>query len=325
MKIAITGSIAWDHLMAFPGRFTDHIVPGRLDSLSLSFLVEEVALRPGGVAANIAFGLGSLGVPCVLVGCVGQDFDGYRQRLESRHVDTGPVRVSADHTTARFLCTTDAAHNQIASFCPGAMVESKHLRLGPVAERAGGLDLIVIGPNDPGAMLGHTEECRARRIAFAADPSQQLASLDEDAARSLVEGACCLFTNEYEHELLLRRTGWSHGNVLDRVGYWVTTFGRRGVRVERRGRAPVMVPAVTVASEADPTGVGDAFRAGFLWGLYWRVGVTRAAQVGCTLASFVLEHPGGQEYTLDRTCFSSRVAAAYGAEAAGEVEAKLRI
>ena len=324
MRIAVSGSIALDHLMVFPGQFTDQLLPERMDKVSLSFLVEELAVRPGGVAANIAFGLGSLGVPSVLVGAVGADFDGHRERLERRRVDTRSVHVSDSRQTARFLCTTDARQNQIASFCSGAMVEMRNVRLGPVVDGTGGLDLVVIGPSDPEAMLLHTRECRERRIPFIADPSQQLATLSGEAVRSLVDGATFLFTNEYEHDLLLSRTEWSRGTVLARVGVWITTLGERGARAEIAGRAPLVVPAVPVPSPVDPTGVGDAFRAGFLWGRYWRLGLERAMQAGCVLASIVLECPGGQEYTVDRASFSARAARVYGGEAAGEIEAKLR-
>ncbi|GHF70558.1 adenosine kinase [Amycolatopsis bartoniae] len=325
MKIAVSGSIALDHLMVFPGRFTDQFLPGRMDKVSLSFLVEELAVRPGGVAANIVYGLGSLGVPSVLIGSVGADFDGHRGRLEQRLVDTKSVHVSKSRQTARFLCTTDAAQNQIASFCSGAMVEMRDLPLGPVVDRTGGLDLVVVSPSDPRAMLAHTVECRERGIPFAADPSQQLANVGGDTARSLVDGATYLFTNEYEHDLLLNRTGWSHDELLARVGGWITTLGAGGAKAETSGRPPLTVPAVPVDEEVDPTGVGDAFRAGFLWGRYWRLGVARAMQAGCVLASMVLGSPGGQEYTVDRAGFSACAARVYGGEAAGEIESKLRV
>jgi adenosine kinase len=189
----------------------------------------------------------------------------------------------------------------------------------------GGLDLVVIAPSDPQTMLLHTHECRERGIPFIADPSQQLASLSGEAVRSLVDGAGYLFTNEYEHDLLLSRAEWSHDELLTKVGVWITTLGERGARAEIHHRPPLVVSAVPVGSPVDPTGVGDAFRAGFLWGRYWRLGLERAMQAGCALASIVLEHPGGQEYTVDRSGFSARVARIYGGEAAGEIEAKLRI
>ena len=201
MRIAVTGSIATDHLMTYPGRFSDSLVEGSLDKVSLSFLVEDLDIRRGGVAANICFGMAVLGLHPALVGAVGEDFTDYRSWLERHGVDTASVHVSEYLHTARFLCTTDEAHNQIASFYPGAMSEARGIELAPVADRLGGLDLVVVGPNDPEAMLRHTDECRSRGYRFAADPSQQLARMKPDEIRSLVDGATYLFTNEYEAAL----------------------------------------------------------------------------------------------------------------------------
>lgn len=325
MRVAVTGSIATDHLMVFPGRFADQFVADQLENVSLSFLVDQLDVRRGGVAANIAMGIARLGMRPILVGAVGADFDDYRSWLERHGVDTKSVQVSQTRHTARFLCTTDREQNQIASFYAGAMVEARTIELQAVADRTGVLDLVVIAPNDPEAMLRHTQECREHGIPFAADPSQQLASMSGPEVRDLVEGAALLFTNEYETSLLVRSTGWSTGDVLDRVGRWVTTHGARGVRIESRERNPLIVPAVPVKTEADPTGIGDAFRAGFLWGLHAKLNLERATQAGCTLAAIVLETVGTQEYELDRANFSSRVAKAYGGEAAAEIESKLRV
>ncbi len=325
MRIAVTGSIATDHLMVFPGKFADQFVADQLDRVSLSFLVDKLDIRRGGVAANIAFGLGSLGLTPVLVGAVGRDFDDYRSWLERHGVDTGSVHVSQTKHTSRFLCTTDQAQAQIASFYAGAMEEARDIELQAVAARVGALDLVIVAPNDPVAMVRHTEECRARGIPFAADPSQQLARMGGSEIRTLVDGATYLFTNEYETSLLLKETGWSEAEVLGRVGCWVKTYGPDGVRIESKEAEPLTVPAVRVVDEVDPTGVGDAFRAGFLWGLAEELGPERSAQVGCTLAAIVLETVGTQEYTLDRAEFSKRVATTYGNDAAAEIEAKLRV
>lgn len=325
MRIAVSGSIATDHLMMFPGKFADQFVDEQMDNVSLSFLVDELEIRKGGVAANIAFGLGSLGMYPVLVGAVGPDFDEYRTWLESHGVDTKSVHVSQKKHTARFTCTTDETQNQIASFYAGAMSEAVDVDLGPIADRTGGLDLVLVAPDDPDAMVKRTEECRAAGYPFAADPSQQLARMDGDAVRKLVEGAAYLFTNEYETALLKQGTGWSHDEVLDRVGSWVMTHGGDGVVIESKHHDPVKVDAVPDVQAGEPTGVGDAFRAGFLWGLDSKLTLERSAQVGCTLASIVLETVGTQEYTLDRSNLSDRVARAYGGDAAAEIESKLRV
>ena len=235
MRLAVTGSIATDHLMSFPGRFADSLVVEQLDKISLSFLVDDLQIRRGGIAANIAFGLGNLGLNPLLVGAVGQDWRDYESWLQRHGVDTTHVHVSEVAHTARFVCTTDADHAQMASFYAGAMTEARGIELGPIAARSGGLDLVVISPNDPEAMLRHTEECRDRGIPFVADPSQQLAWMDGDQIRQLVEGAAFLFTNAYEASMIEQKTGWTHRDVLDRVDVRVITRGKDGATVETRG------------------------------------------------------------------------------------------
>jgi adenosine kinase len=323
VRIAVTGSIATDHLMTFPGRFADSLLADKLDKVSLSFLVEDLDLRRGGVAANIAFGMGCLGLHPVLVGAVGPDFADYRSWLERHGVDCDSVHVSALRHTARFVCTTDADHNQIASFYAGAMSEAREIELGPVAQRLGGLDLVLIGANDPDAMVRHTDECRERAYPFAADPSQQLARMHREEIRRLIDGAAYLFTNEYEAALTEQKTGWSSGEILDRVDVRVTTLGPRGALVERKGDPTIHVICPVEERKADPTGVGDAFRAGFLSGVAWELSLERAAQIGCLLATHVIETVGTQEYDLSPGQFLARFATTYGDSAAADVEPHL--
>ncbi|MCQ4084224.1 carbohydrate kinase family protein [Streptomyces sp. RB6PN25] len=323
MRIAVTGSIATDHLMFFPGRFSEQLLADQLDRVSLSFLADRLEVRRGGVAANIAFGLGRLGQRPVLVGAAGVDFTEYERWLSGNGVDTASVYISRDHHTARFVCTTDADQNQIATFYAGAMSEARQIALAPVAERVGGLDLVVVSPNDPDAMLRHTDEARELGIPFAADPSQQLARLDGEQVRRLVDGARFLFTNEYESALLQERTGWTAQQVLARVGSWVTTRGADGVTIERDGEPSVTVPAVPTVKAEDPTGVGDAFRAGFLAGIAWSWTAERAAQLGCALATVVLESIGTQEYRLSAADLVARIDETHGGLVAREIEPHL--
>lgn len=317
MRIAVTGSVATDHLTVFPGRFTDQLIPDRLAHVSLSFLVDRLEVRRGGVAANIAYGLGRLGLDPLLVGAVGSDFAEYEVRLKEHGVDTGGVLVSAERHTARFMCTTDADNNQIAAFYAGAMSEARDIDLTRLSVPPEELGLVVVGPNDPAAMVRHTRQCRERDIPFAADPSQQLARLDGDEARELVDGARWLFTNAYEAALLQERTGWRDGDVLDRVGAWVTTLGAGGVRIRRAADGlDLTVPAVPGVPVADPTGVGDAFRAGFLAATDRGLPVTPAAHLGCALAALSLAAIGPQTYEPDRQSLLDHVARAYGPDAA---------
>ncbi|MQA27821.1 MAG: carbohydrate kinase family protein [Micromonosporaceae bacterium] len=323
MKIAVTGSIATDHLMHFPGKFGEQLLADQLDKVSLSFLVDDLVVRRGGIGANIAFGMAQLGLSPVLVGAVGMDFADYRSWLERHGVDCESVHVSEVAHTARFVCTTDDEMCQIASFYAGAMAEARSIELEPVAERFGGLDLVVISPNDPDAMLRHTEECRQRGYPFAADPSQQMARMPGEQISQLVDGAAYLFTNDYEKGLLESKTGMSDVEVLERVELRVTTLGGDGVEITGRDIAPIRVPVAAGVQPQDPTGVGDGFRAGFLSAVGWGLSLERSAQVGNLLAALILETVGTQEYAVGRDEFCKRLAESYGDEAADEVRDRL--
>lgn len=323
MRIAVAGSIATDHLTTFPGRFADQLVAEQLHTVSLSFLVDTLDIRRGGVAPNIAFGMGVLGLRPILVGAAGADFEEYRSWLERNGVDTESVHISETRHTARFMCTTDQDHNQIASFYTGAMAEARNIELKPVHDRVGGLDLVLIGADDPQAMVRHTQECRTRGYAFAADPSQQLARLEGEDIREIVNGAAFLFTNEYEAALIETKTGWNAEEILRRVGTRITTLGAKGVRIQRAGEPDITVGCPVEDRKADPTGVGDGFRAGFLAGLSWGLGLERSAQLGCMLATLVIETVGTQEYEMRHGAFLLRFATAYGDEAAAEIRVKL--
>ncbi len=319
MSLLIAGSIATDHLMSFAGRFADSLVVEQLDKLSVSFLVEDLEIRRGGVAPNICFGLGRLGLNPVLVGAAGADFADYRSWLERHGVDCDSVHISESRHTARFVCTTDSTMAQFASFYAGAMSEARLIELAPIVARVGEPDYVLIGADDPEGMRRHTDECRQRGYRFIADPSQQLAFGEGELIRSLIEGATLLFSNEYESHLIQSKTGWSGEEVLGLVGAQVVTLGKDGVRILAKGQDPVEVPALNGVVAVEPTGVGDAFRAGFLAAMEWGVGYERAAQVGCTLAAYVVETVGTQEYSFAPAAFVDRLGASYGDEAAADV------
>ncbi|CAM3117636.1 carbohydrate kinase family protein [Skermania piniformis] len=321
MPIAVSASIATDHLMTFPGRFAESLLADQLDHVSLSFLVDDLVVRPGGVAGNIAYAMGVLGAAPLLVGAVGADFADYRMRLEQHGVDCSGVLVSERAHTARFVCTTDQDMAQIASFYPGAMTEARDISITALAETVP-LDLVLIGSNDPEAMLRHTAECRAAGIRFAADPSQQLALLDGERIVRLIEGAAYLFTNEYEWGLLRSKTGLSESEIDDQVALRVTTLGAGGVQIVTPDEQ-LEVRVVPERSKVDPTGVGDAFRAGFLTAHIGGASLERAAQLGSLVAVLVLETSGPQGWTLDRDDALARLTDAYGADAAADLEALL--
>lgn len=318
MSVVISGSIATDHLMTYPGRFSEQFLPDQLDKISMSFLVTELEIRRGGVGANIAFAMGVLGQQPHLLGAAGQDFDEYGQWLSEHGVLTDLVRIEDTLHTARFVCTTDTDQAQLASFYPGAMAQASKADLAFVTGKIGTPDLVLIGANDPGAMVTLTSECRAAGVPFAADPSQQLVSLDAEQIAELVDGAAYLFSNEYELGLILHRTGWTAEELDARVGVRVTTKGKDGASVfSDEGEVSIgPVPARTVA---EPTGVGDAFRAGFLTGVRNGRNVERAAQLGALIATHVVETTGTQEWTLDLADATERLREAYGEDVAQDL------
>ncbi len=324
MKIGVAGSVGNDHLMTFEGRFKDSIVEGALTSVSLSYLVDSLEIRRGGCAANICFGMGALGLDPILIAAVGKDWPDYDFWLKRHGVNTSHVKISENLYTATFMVTTDLEHNQIASFFPGAMSEAREIALSEIVKKVGSLDLLIISPDDPEAMVRYSETARALKIPFAADPSQQLARMNGPEIKLLIQGAKYLFLNEYELALTLQKTGWSDEELYSQVQIRVTTLGANGARIEEHGKETVTVGVPQELSKIDPTGVGDNFRSGFLAGLSWGLSHERCAQVGSLLATYCLENKGTQEYRFTKDEFMARFESAYGPAAAGEVSAHLQ-
>ena len=323
VTIAVSGSIATDHLMRFPGRFSEQLLADHLQKVSLSFLVDDLVVRRGGVAGNMAFAIGVLGGDGALVGAAGMDFTDYREWLEEHGVNCDTVLISETAHTARFVCTTDVDMPQIASFYPGAMSQARNILLADVVSAIGTPELVIIGANDPDTMFLHTQECRKLGLAFAADPSQQLARLSGEEIRALIDGATYLFTNDYEWDLLLSKTGWTEADVMSQISLRVTTLGEKGVDVVDADGKTTHVGVVPEIAKVDPTGVGDAFRAGFLTARSAGLSLERSSQLGCMVAVLVLETNGTQEWRWDRDDALKRIADAYGSEAAADIGAAL--
>jgi len=324
VTIAVTGSIATDHLMRFPGRFSEQLLAEHLQKVSLSFLVDDLVVHRGGVAGNMAYAIGVLGGRAALVGAAGVDFTDYREWLEGAGVDCDNVLISDTAHTARFVCTTDEDMAQIASFYPGAMSQARNIKLANVVAAIGTPELVIVGANDPDTMFLHTDECRKLGLAFAADPSQQLARLSGEETKRLIDGATYLFTNDYEWDLLLSKTGWTDADVLAQVGLRVTTLGAKGVDLVSADGTNIHVDVVPETAQIDPTGVGDAFRGGFLSGIVAGLDHEHAAQVGAMLAVHVLETVGTQEYRLSQRRFMDRIAESYGDASAAAIAPRIR-
>jgi adenosine kinase len=325
MKIGVAGSIGLDHLMTFPGKFTDSLVAGSLEKVSLSFLVDALEVRRGGCAGNIAFGMGSLGLSPILIAAVGKDWADYEAWLSRHGVDTSHVLISKEHYTAHFMVTTDTELNQIASFFPGAMSEARNIELQPIMDKTGKFDYLIISPDDPEAMLRHTEVALAQGIPVIADPSQQMARMSGEEIRKLIDGATYLFMNEYELALAIQKTGWSDHEILQRVKYRVVTLGSAGARVESIDGEFIKITCAKEKAKIDPTGVGDSFRSGFVAGLAWGLTHERCAQLGSMIATYVIETMGTQEYRFTRQEFIDRFKDAYGQIAADEIAAHLAV
>ena len=319
MKIGVAGSVGLDHLMTFSGKFTDSFVAGSLEKVSLSFLVDSLDVRRGGCAANICYGMGVLGLNPVLIAAVGKDWADYEAWLSRHGVDTSHALVSTSLYTAHFMVTTDDDLNQIASFFPGAMSEARNIELAPIMEKTGRFDMVVISPDDPEAMLHHSDVCRSEGIAFAADPSQQMARMSGEEIKLLIDGASYLFLNEYELALAMQKTGWSDREILEHVKIRVVTLGSKGAKVESAAGEFVQVGVPQEKSKTDPTGVGDSFRSGFIAGLAWGLSHERCAQLGSLIATYVIETMGTQEYRFTSAEFLARFDGAYGPEAAAEI------
>jgi adenosine kinase len=307
MRIIVTGSIAYDYLMSFPGSFSEHLLPDHLQRVSLSFLVDTMDKRRGGCAPNIAYTLALLGERPRLMATAGRDFDDYRHWLESAGVDTSLVKEVDDKFTASFFCSTDRDGNQIASFYTGAMANAAELAFAA----AGPCDLTIISPNDPAAMVGYARECRELGIPYIYDPSQQVARMSGDDIKSGLVGAHIVICNDYEFEIIREKTGMDAAAMLEHADAVVVTMGEKGAAIRRRGET-IEVAAVPPAAVVDPTGVGDAFRGGFMKGLALGVDYRVCGQMGSVAATYALEHIGGSSHTYTRQEFQARYTRHFG-------------
>jgi len=302
MDILLTGSVAYDYLMTFPGHFREHILPERLESISLSFLVDGMTKQRGGIAPNIAYSMALLGERPRVMATVGEDFSDYRNWLESKGVDTSLMQVIPGEFTASFFATTDRISAQIASFYPGAMAHSALQSITDLAERP---DLVIVSPSAPEAMMKFPAECRQLGIPYLYDPSQQVLRLEGHELSRDMEGAQFLFCNDYEFGLISKKTGWSLDQILDHVKVLVITRGKDGADLYLGGDS-VHIPTVPEDEIVDPTGVGDAFRGGFLAGYSRGFDWKLCGEIGSLAAVYCLEQRGPQSHGYTRKEFLER-------------------
>jgi len=302
LDILITGSVAYDYLMTFPGLFKEQILPERLASISLSFLVDGMSKQRGGIAPNIAYSMALLGEHPRVMATVGEDFGDYRAWLDAKGVDTSLMEVVPGLFTASFFATTDQASAQIASFYPGAMGVAATQSLKNLAVKP---DLVIVSPNAPDAMMKFPAECRELGIKYLYDPSQQALRLEgNDLARDM-EGAHFLFCNDYEFGLISKKTGWSLDQILEHVNILVITRGKDGADLYMDGES-VHIPTVPEDEIVDPTGVGDSFRGGFLAGYSQGFDWKLCGEIGSLAAVYCLEQRGPQSHSYTREEFVAR-------------------
>lgn len=311
MDILISGSVAYDYLMTFPGYFREHILPDKLESISLSFLVDSMVRLRGGVAPNVAYTLALLGGRPRIWAAVGEDFEEYRAWLDSRGVDTSGARVIPGVYTASFFVSTDRSNSQIATFYPGAMGYAARLSLHELNTQPP--DLVMISPNDPAAMSQYVQECISLGWRYIYDPSQQIVRLNADEVRCGIESALALFVNDYEWALVQKMTGAVPDDLLagSAERFIVVTRGADGATVYCSA-GQIDIPVVPPERIVDPTGVGDAFRGGFLTGYRLGLDMKTCARMGALAATYCLEQRGPQGHSYSRHEFVERYRREFG-------------
>lgn len=313
MRIIVTGSLAYDYIMNFPGRFSDHILPDKVHMLTVSFLVDSMKRLRGGTAGNIAWNLALLGEKPHLVSAAGQDFGEYKKALVDVGVQPGHVREVANEFTASCFINTDMVNNQIVAFYPGAASHARELSL-----EALGLtkrDWVLISPTDPESMLRHTAECKRLGANYIFDPGKQTPRLTKEQILGGIDGCAALVGNDYEFGLMAKTTGVSEESLIASAPLTVVTRGEAGSRFYVRGKAPLEIPIAKVAGVVDPTGAGDAFLAGLASGLARGYAPETIGRLAALTAAYCIEHKGCQEHRFDAKGFLARYAENFGANA----------
>jgi adenosine kinase len=318
VRIVVTGSLAYDYIMNFPGYFKDHILPDKVHMLSVSFLVDSMRRMRGGVAGNIAYTLALLGERPLVVATAGQDFGEYHAWMEHRGIDASGIRLIDDEFTASCFINTDKSNNQIVAFYTGAMAQSKHLSLLDFG--LGADDLVIISPTDPEAMSRYAEECRTHGIPFLFDPGKQTPRLDSEQILAGLTGASVLVGNDYEFGMMAQKTGRSEAELIASAPLTVVTRGEQGsiIYTSQTNGQGLHIPVAPMDDVVDPTGAGDAYLGGLVFGLARQFPLEVTGRVAALAATYAIEHRGGQEHTYTLATFAERYAAVFGS--AAEIE-----
>jgi len=302
MTVVCTGSIAYDYILRFKGRFKEHILLDKTHILNLSFLVDDLKKRRGGVAGNYAYNLALLGYPAAVLATAGTDATEYRDWLDGRGVDCHGLRLLEGEISATGFTTTDMDDNQLTGYYGGAMWRAGMLGLD---DAPSGVEAVIIGPNDPGAMKRLVHECRERGVRFVFDPAHQLPMMSAEDVIDSTRGAWIVIGNDYELELIEQRTTRDVAGLLELAEIVVTTLGREGSRIATR-ETTVEIPAAPSVHESDPTGAGDAYRAGLVAGLLRGLDLDAAGRVASLAATYAVEQVGTIEHDYTRAEFARR-------------------
>jgi adenosine kinase len=313
VTVAVTGSMAYDYIMSFPDEFSRHILPDQISKLSVSFLVDSMRRERGGTAGNIAYNLALLGQPALLMATVGQDAPEYIAGLRARGIDTSGVLQLSNEFTASFFVSTDQINNQIALFYTGAMAKARQISFTEQAYQT--IDIAIISPNDPEAMVKYVKECRQLGIPYIYDPSQQIPRLTAEQLLEGIEGATVLIVNDYEYEMNKNKTGLTDNDLRNKVETVIVTQGESGSYIWNNGDG-FDIPSVTPARVADPTGVGDAYRAGIIAGMMRGYPWDVTGRLGAIVAAYVLEQHGTQRHNYNRRQVAERYQQVFGQTAA---------
>lgn len=306
--VYISGSLAYDRIMAFPGKFSDHILPEKIHILNVSFAVNGLTEQFGGTAGNIAYSLALLGETPIVLASAGKDFDRYKAWMEENRIPTLGIRIVPEEFTAGAYITTDLSDNQITGFNPGAM---KHPCRYPIKNDEGEKALGIVSPGCVEDMVTYSREFKKNRIPYICDPGQQIPVLTSDALTEILTGSEILVSNDYELEMIQKTTGFSLGQLIVRTRAIITTLGEEGSLV-REGATETRIPAVPPGRVLDPTGAGDAYRSGLIKGLLMGKPLPEAARVGATCASYAVSHHGTQEHRFTVEEFWKRHEACFG-------------
>ncbi len=304
--ITVTGSLAFDHIMDFEGKFSDHIMPDKIHQINLSFLVNTLNKQKGGTAGNIAYNLALLNTPVSILGAAGSDFADYQKFLEDTGVDISAIKTVNDSTSSAFIMT-DQSDNQITGFYPGAMRENAHLSI------EGNPEMVVISPNDPVAMVNFAKQCQSSNIPYMMDPGMQLPALDVENLKNMINGATILIGNDYEIALLKEKTALSDENLLEQVKILITTLGENGSTIQS-GAESIQIAAAKPTEVADPTGAGDAYRSGFLAGYSRKFDLKVCGLMGSVTSCYAVEKYGTTNHKFSLAEFSQRYRENFGEE-----------